>query len=526
VTDLAFSRDGRRLATASWDGTVKVWDGEAEQEAVTTHRPSRTAEGVARSADGRRVAFGEVSGHRIEVWDGETGRKVIPLGDSGDVNVLAFSPDGRRLVSGGNGQPLRVWDTATGKELHTFEGHTDNVLSAAFHPDGRLFASGGDDKSVRLWDAVTGREVRRFTGHTATVPGVAFSPDGRLLASTSNDNTVRIWETATGRLLHTSRRNFPEGITIDTAVPYCVTFSPDGRRLAVSSNLLDAPGSSTVWDVESGREVLSLRGHATAVGATAFSPDGERLATCGVDGTVKVWDAASDREVLTLRGHHGPVLNVVFSADGRQLVSLARDGIKVWDATPLPPERLHERQALAAVANRFDGEVLPRDEAIARLRSDRTLAEPVRQVALHLAETYRSDGSRLNNASWAVVARPGGDPADYALALRRAEEACRLQPDERAYLNTLGVAQYRAGQYEAARQTLTRSEQLYRTAHGEAYPADLAFLAMASHRLGRKVEAQDALRRLREAVRQPDFARDEEAAGFLREAEALLAGGA
>jgi WD40 repeat protein len=523
VMHLAYSPDGKRLATASWDGTVKVWDAEAEQESRALHLPSSEASGVALSPDWRRAAFGELNGNGIEAWDSQTGRTVRRRDHLSEVTALAFSPDGRRVVSGGFDRLLKVWDTATWEELHNLEGHGDSVLSVAFHPDGRHFASGSEDKSVRLWDVDTGREVRRFVGHTDAVSGVAFSPDGRLLASTSNDTTARIWETATGRLVRRFRSYIP--VSTGAVTPYCVTFSPDGRRLAVSSNALDLPGLTTVWDVESGREVAHLRGHATAVAATAFSPDGERLATCSWDGTVKLWDAATAREVLTLRGHHAPVLNVAFSRDGRQLVSLGRDGIRVWDATPLPPERLYERQAVDLVGNLFVRELLPRDEVLARLRADVSLAEPVREVALRLAETYRPDPSVLNTASWATVARPGGDPAEYTLALRRAEEACRLQPERGVYLNTLGVAQYRAGRYEAARQTLKHSEPINRASQGEAYPPDLAFLAMTYYRLGQKAEAEDVLRRLREAMRQPRFAGDEEWAGFLSEAEALLGGG-
>jgi tetratricopeptide (TPR) repeat protein len=167
------------------------------------------------------------------------------------------------------------------------------------------------------------------------------------------------------------------------------------------------------------------------------------------------------------------------------------------------------------------GKPLLREEAVAFIRQDRTITEPLRKAALIVAEHWPEDLAALDNASWAIV-RSAGAPAErYALALRYAEAASRLNPDYGGYLTTLGVAQYRVGCYQETLTTLTRSGQIHSKAK-EFHSADLAFLAMAQHRLGQKAQARATFSRLTEAMKDPAFARDEAAQGFLREAEALL----
>jgi eukaryotic-like serine/threonine-protein kinase len=162
-----------------------------------------------------------------------------------------------------------------------------------------------------------------------------------------------------------------------------------------------------------------------------------------------------------------------------------------------------------------------RREVLESLRADSTLSEPVRREALALAENMREDPQRVNQASWSVVRSPGAEPAAYDRASRLAEVACRLSPRNGVYLTTLGVAQYRLGRYREAVESLTRSDRLNAVANNGSAPADLAFLALAQHRLGQTELARATLCRLREAMKKPNWDEDEEAQSLLLEAEAI-----
>jgi tetratricopeptide (TPR) repeat protein len=253
----------------------------------------------------------------------------------------------------------------------------------------------------------------------------------------------------------------------------------------------------------------------------AFSPDGARLASGGFDQTVQVWDAATARELLSLKGGGS---GVAFSPDGACLASVAQHQVCVWDARPLTEEIRNERDAVGRLTVLFDRPLL-KEQVRDVLRTDNTIGDPVRKLALKLLDQYDDDSSRFIVASRAVLRQPGADAAQYRRAVQLAEAACRLTPEAGSYLTTLGIARYRAGQYPEALDALTHARSLNAKARGRDYPDDVAFLALCYQRLGQPEPAQNRLAELRELLRQKPWDKSEEAQAYLREAEALIAPG-
>jgi uncharacterized protein with WD repeat len=184
-----------RLASASSDQTVKIWETATGEELLTLKGHAGAVMSVAFRPDGQRLASGS-NDQTVKIWDSATGKELFALmGHAGVVTSVAFSPDGQRLASGSNDQTVKIWDSATGKELLALKGHASRVRSVAFSPDGQHLASGGD-QTVKIWDSATGNELFALKGHAGWLLGVAFSPDGQRLACTNQDGSIHLWETA------------------------------------------------------------------------------------------------------------------------------------------------------------------------------------------------------------------------------------------------------------------------------------------------------------------------------------------
>jgi WD40 repeat protein/energy-coupling factor transporter ATP-binding protein EcfA2 len=367
VTSVAFSPDGKILASGSYDNTIIFWDMPTRQ---ALGPPLREHAGVVQSVefspDGTRLASAG-DDRRVILWDVETRQPVgeITTGHESTIRSLAFSPDANMLATGSFDHKIRLWDTETLTQLGELEGHTDGVYAVAFNrdgtlasasmdhtillwdidamqqlgdalvghsdtvtslafsPDGKTMASGSVDKTIFLWD-ITRRQPKGqpLSGHSHTVRNIAFNNDGRLLASAGYDHQVLLWDTRTGQPLG-------EPYIGHTDMVRSVTFSPDDSYLVSGSD----DTRIILWNLaERIPMAQALSAHTGSVTSLAIDPGGKTIASGSSDNTIVLWDADTQRPMETLTGHQAGVLGIAFSTDGKTLASASIDrSIILWD---------------------------------------------------------------------------------------------------------------------------------------------------------------------------------------------------
>jgi WD40 repeat protein/serine/threonine protein kinase len=325
ICSVEYSPNGKRLASASADHTVKIWDPATGAELLTLRGHAKEVVGIAFSPDGQRLASASWD-NTVKVWDVVTGKEEVTFrGHTERVDSVAFSPDGARLASASWDRTVKVWDANTGTVLLSIPGHEWNIFrlpvgihSVRFSPDGERLGIAGWDRTVKVCNAKIGAELLTARGHAHIVRSVAFSPDGRRLASASEDGTVKIWPAVPQDTFALPRQQFPIR---------WMAFSPDGKRLAWG-NGRDVSVREAVGE-GNGRP---LRGHRQAILAGAFSADGKRLATVGRDGVLKHWDVSGSVEVKTVGGLPVEIDLASFSRDGRRLALVVpRSDVHIWD---------------------------------------------------------------------------------------------------------------------------------------------------------------------------------------------------
>ena len=321
VTSVVFSPDGKRIASASADKTVKIWDAATGKVLATISGHRNKVRSAVFSPDGQLVASASYD-NTVKIWDAGTGKVIRTLsGHKNYVNSAVFSPDGKQIVSTSDDKTVKIWDAATGKVLATLKGHSDTTRSSVFSPDGKWIAVASADNTVKIWDATNGKPLATLSGHSALVRSAVFSPDGQLVASASDDKTVKVWNAATGEEIRTLPGHSSDVIS--------AVFSPDGQLVASGSD----DKTVKIWDAGTGEEIRTLNGHSNSVRSAVFSPDGKRIASASWDKTVKIWDAGTGEEIRTLKGHSAVLRSAVFRPDGERIASASDDKtVKIWNA--------------------------------------------------------------------------------------------------------------------------------------------------------------------------------------------------
>jgi len=319
VESIAFSRDGKFLVSLGGGNDIKVWNVLAGTLTQSIKPPAYT-NSIAISPDGRTIAGGDNRG-QINLWNLQEPRepRVLPA-QAPRVNSVAFSADGGFLVGGGDEATITIWNLKTHTLAHVLKDRAYSVRAVAVSPDSQTVATGSFGE-VRLWDIHTGLEVRTFREHASHIAAVAFSNDGKTLASGNYLGTIKLWNVADGAELRTLSGHASEIKT--------VAFSPDGKGLASGGT----DQTIKFWDLANGSEVRTLSGHATAAFSVAYSRNGKTMLAGSIDHTVKLWDLTTG-ELRSLSGHSAEILSLAFSPNGRLLASGSADNsIKLWDVS-------------------------------------------------------------------------------------------------------------------------------------------------------------------------------------------------
>jgi WD40 repeat protein len=392
VYGIAFSPDGKRIASAGGDPKIRIWDSTSGEELLALTGFNWGHSCVAFSPDGKRIAAGAAPG-TVKIWDTTTGQELLNPPHIGVIGSLAFSPDGKLLAAANHYGDVAIMQAATGAKVLSIRAHTGWIYHVAFSPDSKMLAtaSGFGEDSVKIWDTTTGEQVRAIRGHDGGLRSVAFSPDGRRLAAASG--VVKIWDITTdqesltvkggsmpiwrmtfnpdGRLLASTGWSSaprlwntktwaaapdlkgPKGQTyrgVDSGDIIDTVFSADGRRLAGAVRIHDPKAKEDiiqvrVWDIQNGRQLCTLAGQTHWVSSMAFSSEGHRLASVSYKrndkAVVKVWDVSTGREVLDRHLPARDVHALAFSPDGQRLASAVwtydkerkqgRYEIKLWN---------------------------------------------------------------------------------------------------------------------------------------------------------------------------------------------------
>lgn len=317
-----FSPDGTLIATTSGDGTVRVWDAKTGDELLKLKLSAPS--GIAFDAKGEYLAIANdlESNGSVTIWDIKSGENVLILpGHPRGSLAVAYSKDGKHIITAGRDAKIRAWDMEDGGEIMVLD-ETIPIYSLAVSPNARYIAAGGIDGIVKIWDLESSVLLFELTGHTDIISSLAFSPDANYLASSSVDGSTRVWDV--------SANGMTEWLTLSghTEVVYSLNYSPDGRKIATSS----WDETAVIWDTFTGNRLSALQDFTAEVGRITFNDDGSRIATVDYSGSLRLWEADTGELVLSVPAHGTGDIDVMFSPDGNFIATGGADGVaKLWD---------------------------------------------------------------------------------------------------------------------------------------------------------------------------------------------------
>ncbi|MFL5586025.1 MAG: WD40 repeat domain-containing serine/threonine protein kinase [Ktedonobacteraceae bacterium] len=288
----------------------------------TYHGHTDSVGSVTWSPGGQRLA--SASGdHTVQVWDASTGGYVFTYrGHSDQVQSVAWSPKGKYIASASNDRTVQVWDATSGSTIATYRHHSDIVWAVVWSSDEQRIASASSDRTVQVWEATTGNTIYTYSGHTDTVYAVSWSFDGLRIASGSFDGTVQVWDAPIGNKAFTYHGHSDQ-VT-------AVAWSPDNTHIASGSK----DKTAQIWNAATGSTTTTYHGHADTVEAVAWAPNGRHIASASTDHTVQIWNNSSGSATYTYYGHAGPIWSVAWSPDSRYIASASKDKtVQVWQAS-------------------------------------------------------------------------------------------------------------------------------------------------------------------------------------------------
>ena len=322
IRALAFSPDGKILASASRDKSIKLWDVTSGLLLRTLKSHSETVTSIAFADEGKTLVSGS-DDHTLKLWDVRTGSLLRTLkGHSNSISAVSISQNSKIIASGSKDRTVNLWDARSGQLLKTLGRPflISDVLAVSFLPDSKVLATGSGYPLVRLWDSGSGKPLRSPKFNSFSDRKLTFSADGSAVACGGFSGIVELWDIHSGALLH-SLKGHSKSVS-------SVAFSSDGKTLASGS----MDDSVKLWDVGTGLSLQTLKGHSSVVNAIAFSPDGRTLATGSMDQTIRLWDPNSGKLLNVLKRSSLEVTSVSYSPDGRMLASANYGSIKFWDA--------------------------------------------------------------------------------------------------------------------------------------------------------------------------------------------------
>jgi WD40 repeat protein/class 3 adenylate cyclase len=319
ILAVAFSPDGTLLAIGI-DRNLLLWHIADQRQIAILEGHSAWVRCVAFSPDGKILASGSID-QTIRLWDGQSGQCLKTLqGHTSSIQTIAFSPNGQQLASGSNDPVIRLWDLSTWQCIQTLQGHRDRILTVIFCPDQQTLISTSDDQTIRFWQLPSGECTQTITTHVNWMLSTALSPDGTTLVTGSDEQRVKFWNVQTGECV---------GTLLDEKTKiWAVAFSADGQFLATGSE----DKTIRVWDVTTRQCLKIFQGHTYRVWLVNFSPDGRTLVSSGDDQTVRIWEIQSSQCLTTIESYSNWITSIAFSPDDRRLASGSKDQrIRLWD---------------------------------------------------------------------------------------------------------------------------------------------------------------------------------------------------